>query len=96
MVVHYFDTHSQYARLKPLLLICLLLLVLPGVVGASGPPQPKDYPDGVSSINPGSDLWREVRQRGLPAQGVTQVQGVESGVLINANGDRCSGVQLTD
>ena len=52
------------------------------------PPQRPDYPQGVSSLNPGSDLWREVRQRDLPVTGTSQVQGVETGVLINAQGDR--------
>ncbi len=65
----------------------VVLLVLP-VANASTPQQHKDYPQGVSSISPGSDLWREVRQRDLPVSGITQVQGVESGVLINADGDR--------
>jgi formate dehydrogenase subunit gamma len=68
-------------------LMLVVLLVLP-VANASTPQQHKDYPQGVSSISPGSDLWREVRQRDLPISGITQVQGVESGVLINADGDR--------
>jgi formate dehydrogenase subunit gamma len=42
--------------------------------------------------DPGSDLWREVRQRqeqGEPAvvSGTTQVKGVETGVLIRAEGE---------
>jgi formate dehydrogenase subunit gamma len=68
-------------------LILVVLLALP-VASAATPQQHKDYPQSVSSISPGSDLWREARQRGLPVSGVTQVQGVESGVLINAEGDR--------
>jgi formate dehydrogenase subunit gamma len=68
--------------------------------GPPGPPQKPDFPQGVSTINPGSDLWREVRQRNLPdtgigqligagqVTGVSQVKGVESGVLINVQGDR--------
>ena len=35
--------------------------------------------------NPGTDLWRAVREADV---GTTQVQGVDSGVLINANGER--------
>jgi formate dehydrogenase subunit gamma len=77
----------------PLALISILLLVtllvLPEMAIAAAPSQQhKDYPQGVSTVNPGSDLWREVRQRDLPIQGITQVQGVDSGVLINAWGDR--------
>jgi formate dehydrogenase subunit gamma len=37
--------------------------------------------------NPGTDLWREVRQRGGPIIGTTQVKGVDSGVLINTDGE---------
>ncbi len=36
---------------------------------------------------PGADLWRAVRQREGPVQGVTQVQGVDSGVLIHTGGE---------
>ena len=36
--------------------------------------------------NPGTELWREVRQRGGPVEGVTQVRGVDAGTLINVNG----------
>jgi len=76
-------------RKAPLLLLAILLLVaLPGMALAAPAPAHKDYPEGVSAVNPGSDLWREVRQRDLPVQGVTQVQGVDSGVLINSQGDR--------
>jgi len=37
--------------------------------------------------NPATDLWRAVRQREAPAAGVTQVQGVQSGVLIAKSGE---------
>jgi formate dehydrogenase subunit gamma len=39
-------------------------------------------------LNPAAELWRDVRQRDMPASGTTQVKGVDSGVLINANGDK--------
>lgn len=38
--------------------------------------------------NPGADLWRDVRQRDAAFSGRTQIKGVDTGVLINANGDR--------
>ncbi len=38
--------------------------------------------------NPGADLWREVRQREAPGVGSTQIQGVDTGVLINARGEQ--------
>jgi formate dehydrogenase subunit gamma len=42
----------------------------------------------VQMMNPASELWREVRQREMSTRGKTQVRGVDTGVLINANGDR--------
>ncbi len=42
----------------------------------------------VELMNPASELWRDVRQRTAPASGKTQVKGVDTGVLINSNGDR--------
>lgn len=69
-------------------LVLLVLLLLPQAASAAPPQQQVDFPKGVSAPSPGSDLWREVRQRDLPMQGVSQVRGVESGVLINIQGDR--------
>jgi formate dehydrogenase subunit gamma len=74
------------ALISALLLVAMLLMAQ--VANAAAPQQHKDFPQGVSAISPGSDLWREVRQRDLPMSGVTQVQGVDSGVLINSEGDR--------
>jgi formate dehydrogenase subunit gamma len=88
-LVEFFKKHSLSSTI--LLLAALLLLIfllLPQAASAAAPQQPKDFPQGVSTTSPGSDLWREVRQRDLPISGVTQVQGVETGVLINAEGDR--------
>jgi formate dehydrogenase subunit gamma len=74
-------------------LLMLLVLASPAQAstthaGPPGPPQRPDFPQGVSPNNPGSDLWREVRQRDLPVTGTSQVKGVDSGVLINVQGDR--------
>jgi formate dehydrogenase subunit gamma len=69
-----------------LLLICALLAQ---IAGASNlPPQKPASSNGVSVVNPGAELWREVRQRDGKNVGVSQVRGVETGVLINAEGDR--------
>jgi formate dehydrogenase subunit gamma len=47
--------------------------------------------EGIANKNPGSNLWRDVRQRDMllsePA-GVTQSQGVDAGVLVNDKGDQ--------
>jgi formate dehydrogenase subunit gamma len=38
-------------------------------------------------VNPGAELWRDVRQRDRGVVGTTQVKGVDSGVLINVSGE---------
>jgi formate dehydrogenase subunit gamma len=67
-----------------LLLSALFLLPLTAAGATQAPPSPHMVP------NPGADLWRAVRQReALQGQaGQTQAKGVESGVFINASGDR--------
>lgn len=66
--------------------IALVCLTMPGFAVADGPAEQHPV-DGVSAINPGSELWREVRQRDQQAQGSTQVKGVDSNILINPWGD---------
>ncbi len=65
------------------LLSLAIFLVLPLIpyafVGASEP---------VSVPNPGAGLWEDVRQRNGNVIGNTQVQGTDSGTLINASGER--------
>jgi formate dehydrogenase subunit gamma len=83
--------HSPRLSILPpvifiLVWIALVCLAMPGFAVAAGPGQ-KQPVDSVSAINPGSELWREVRQRDQPAQGSSQVKGVDSGVLINPWGD---------
>ena len=83
--------HSETGTfLLPLLLvvfwITLVSLALPGFAVAAGPAQ--EHPvDSVSALNPGAELWREVRQREQPARGTTQVRSVDSDILINPWGD---------
>ncbi len=73
-------------RIQTLSVIVFLLLAIPA--GASNiPPKPVEFPQGVTAQSPGSDLWREIRQRSLPLAGTSQVRGVESGILINEYGD---------
>ena len=47
-----------------------------------------DGSDGVIIKDPGSELWRNVRQRDFPMIGTSQVKGVDTGILINSQGDR--------
>jgi formate dehydrogenase subunit gamma len=43
---------------------------------------------GLLIKNPGADLWREVRQRDSTVEGISQIKGVDSGILINPQADR--------
>lgn len=63
------------------------LLINPSTVSAQEPPAPSGISD-VRVLNPGGELWRDVRQRTAPISGKTQIKGVDTGVLINSNGDR--------
>jgi formate dehydrogenase subunit gamma len=67
-----------------LLLLWLSLLPLQGLAEAK---VSREMPSSAV-LNPGADLWRDVRQRDMPVAGTTQVRSVDSGVLINTNGDK--------
>lgn len=78
------DRHFPAYLVKNIyLLLVLLVLFLP----QAGMAASADKPVGATS-NPGSELWREVRQRDMDTRGTTQVQGVDSNVLINVQGYR--------
>ena len=67
----------------------LIALIL-GLYLFAGPPAAAQDNQNVSPImvpNPGSDLWRAVRQREAPSSGSTQVRGVDTGVLITKSGE---------
>lgn len=81
-------THTTRSRLHPwLVMLCLLSWLsatVPVLAADDGGP-------GHSPImvpNPATDLWREVRQRGGDVVGNTQVRGVDTGTLINVNGEK--------
>lgn len=57
--------------------VALLLPLIPYAVADKSSP--------IVVPNPGADLWREVRDA---AQGTTQVEGVDSGVLVSDAGER--------
>jgi len=65
-------------------LIALFALMLPlapqAMAGASD--------SAAKVVNPGAELWREVRQREAALAGETQVAGMDSGVLINVRGEQ--------
>jgi formate dehydrogenase subunit gamma len=67
--------------LLSLLVLTLVLPLIPYAVAELGDTAGK-------VVNPGAELWREVRQRDQSVVGSTQVQGVDSGVLIQQTGER--------
>ncbi|MBI1422286.1 MAG: formate dehydrogenase subunit gamma [Gammaproteobacteria bacterium] len=71
------------------LLVVLLLPLVPYAIqaatGQNGNTAKVVNPIDVPS--PGAELWREVRQRDGVYVGTTQVQGVDTGVLINKTGE---------
>lgn len=69
-------------------LLLLVGLLLPQMSLADGPPKQNDFPEGVSAERLGDELWRAVRQRDMQSSGISQVKGVDSGILINARGDQ--------
>ena len=69
-------------------LLIVVGLLLSQVSLADGPPKKNNFPEGVSYQSLGGDLWREVRQRDMQSSGISQVKGVDSGILINASGDQ--------
>jgi formate dehydrogenase subunit gamma len=67
-------------------LMVLLFMSIPLASSAS-----TDEGNGERAViidNPGADLWREVRQRDMSITGISQIRGVDSGVLINPQADR--------
>ena len=66
--------------LLSLLVLTLVLPLIPYAVADLGASAGK-------AVNPGADLWREVRQRDRGVMGTSQVKGVDSGVLINVYGE---------
>lgn len=78
---------SFMALLMCFVLAPSLLVYSPDAV-AAGPSDRLAAPPVVTVPNPGSDLWRDVRGRDGASGGLTQVQGVQTGQLINPNGDK--------
>ena len=64
-----------------------LLVILAFVLLAPLVPYAVAYMGPGNNPNPGAELWREIRQREAPVAGTTQVQGVESAILINKGGE---------
>ncbi len=65
-------------------MVFLLFLSLPL---ASQAANHGDKDEGAITQNPGSELWRNVRQREFPLAGTSQVKAVDANVLINVSGE---------
>ena len=81
------------------LLLAFMMLLQAGISGSAVAGTDQASPSAVPAPshtvysggkvpNPGTDFWREVRQRGAPVTGSSQVRGMDSGVLIDTSGDR--------
>lgn len=68
------------------LLLFLLFFSLQAEVRAESKVN-RDMPS-AAVLNPAAELWRDVRQREVRSTGKSQIRSVDSGVLINANGDK--------
>jgi formate dehydrogenase subunit gamma len=69
-------------RIRTLLMMVCLLLSVFQVQAADSPPPPKS----LLSINPGAELWREVRQRDGEVEGISQVKSPGANILVNVSG----------
>jgi len=76
------ESHSLLFSLSVLLLALMLALPFAPQARAGG------TEPAAKVVNPGAELWREVRQREAPQAGATQVAGMDSGVLINVGGEQ--------
>ena len=80
---------SRYPRnpgrwLLALLLVALVMPLVPYAIA-----ELDGTPAAVSGVvpNPGTDYWRDVRQRDAPLAGTSQVRGVDTGILISQAGE---------
>jgi len=64
-----------------LLVLTLILPLIPYAVAELGDTASK-------VVNPGAELWRDVRQRDRNVAGSTQVRGVDTGILISQAGEQ--------
>ncbi len=77
-------------KIRTLLIVMCLTLLPFQAFSQDKKPEP-----GVFMKDPGSELWRQVRQRDMEGVGISQVRGVDSGVLINARGDQWARFRMT-
>lgn len=79
--------HTGTMRWHNWVLMLCLLLVLP-IISANVLAETQPEPTGaLKVVNPGADLWREVRQRDGAIRGSTQMKQVDANVLIHPEGE---------
>ena len=76
--------------------ISILIVLLFASLPLASQAEVGDGSDGVLMKDPGSELWRDIRQRENFLNGTTQVKGVDSGILINTQGDRWARFRVND
>lgn len=79
-------------RVHRLLIVAWLLLAAFQLQAAESPTKPVD----LISTSPGSELWREVRQRDGDVTGTTQVRSPGADVLINVSGQAWREYRMQD
>ena len=89
------DSRKKSNRVRNTVLFCLFSLLfiltvplIPYAIDAYAVNPQKPSVEAIAALeNPAINLWNDVRQRNERTQGLSQVQGVDSGVLINKAGE---------
>lgn len=77
--------HDSFIRL--LIAFSVMVMMFSPIVAKAAPTESGATTHKPNEVkNPGSDLWRDVRQRNGSNTGATQVKGVDSAVFINVEG----------
>lgn len=69
-------------------LVASIILLLSLILSNTSFAKEGDNYEGVLIVNPGAELWRDVRQRETTIEGISQIRGVDTGILINNRGDQ--------
>jgi formate dehydrogenase subunit gamma len=77
---------SKAGRLSGLITVLLVLFA----VSIPGMSQTRADSENANQLtnNPAIELWRDIRQRETAYRGISQVKGVDSGILINSQADK--------
>ena len=83
------DSSKPVRKLEHILKFFSLLMVFLLFISLPLTSQATKHDDGDRGLveNPATDLWRNVRQRGVPGAGSSQMKAVDANVLINISGE---------